>query len=318
MTAKPICAFDVFPDQPPVEVASSDPLPDQGATYRWLHFDLNDPGFKAWARRTLPVVAASALTQEETRPRCAAVESGLILNLRGVNQNPGADAEDMVSLRMWVSPGLVVSARMRKVWAIDDIRLAAVNGQAPSTQEEFLARVAHGLSNRIEAVSVGLVDETDILEEHVFDGVQDTAVRLASLRQAVIKLRRFLRPQSDALHELAQGAIWPLEPATQALLWETQNRAKRTIEELDSMFDRLMALQDHLDVQTATALGRNSYVLSVVAAIFLPLGFLTGLFGINVGGMPLMQSPWGFAIIAVASVLIGCALYGVFRWLKWL
>ena len=64
--------------------------------------------------------------------------------------------------------------------------------------------------------------------------------------------------------------------------------------------------------------GRNTYVLSIIAAVFLPLGFLTGLFGINVGGMPLIESDAGFAIIAGGCVAIGTLVLVVFRHLRWL
>ena len=90
------------------------------------------------------------------------------------------------------------------------------------------------------------------------------------------------------------------------------------VEALDAGRERLTALQDHIEAAQASALGRNSYVLSVVAAIFLPLGFLTGLFGINVGGMPLVENPWGFWSVSLASALIGVGLFVLFRRMKWL
>jgi zinc transporter len=92
----------------------------------------------------------------------------------------------------------------------------------------------------------------------------------------------------------------------------------RIVEELDASYDRLGVLQDHLDGQIAERQNAASYVLSVVAAIFLPLGFLTGLFGVNVGGMPGMNSSIAFAILCISMVAIGALLWYLFRRIKWL
>jgi zinc transporter len=78
-----------------------------------------------------------------------------------------------------------------------------------------------------------------------------------------------------------------------------------------------MSLRAHVDSIHAARIGRNGYVLSVVAAIFLPLGFLTGLFGVNLGGIPGSSSPTGFFLLSVALVLIGIALWAVLRWRRW-
>ena len=46
------------------------------------------------------------------------------------------------------------------------------------------------------------------------------------------------------------------------------------------------------------------YVLSIVAAMFLPLGFLTGLVGINLGGIPGSESPLGFLVFSLLMIMI--------------
>ena len=58
-------------------------------------------------------------------------------------------------------------------------------------------------------------------------------------------------------------------------------------------------------------------LLSVVAAVFLPLGFLTGLFGINVGGIPLADSPWGFWEVSIALLAVVLIQLAIFRWRRW-
>ena len=313
----PIAAFDI--DGAHVAPATGDVLDlDVKSGYCWLHLDLNDPELKVWAKRHLPEIAARALMQTETRPRCERLADGLILNLRGVNLNPGSDPEDMVSLRMWVTRNAVVSGRKRKVWAVDAISQSAAAGIAPATVGRFLAEIIYGLTTRIETVSIALQDETDALEEAVLEGRKLPSGQLGNLRQAVIKMRRFVNPQREAIAALAAMDNWIIAPDELALLRESSNRTRRIVEELDANRDRLAALQEHIDADRAHALGRNSYILSVVAAIFLPLGFLTGLFGVNVGGMPGVGSPIAFWLLTVASLTSGVALYVIFKYSKWL
>ena len=320
LALKPICVFDIDGDghSVPIDVSWPTTSINKGVVYRWLHFDVADPALEKWMKEFLPTSAQRALRQAETRPRCDYIDGGLLLNLRGVNLNPGADADDMVSLRLWVSDGLIVSARRRKIWAMDEIRQQMEQGTGPGSVGLFLAALTFGLIKRIEGVSVELEEDADAVEEDALTRPQNISAKVAQCRQSVIKLRRFIRPQKEALIELANQKGFPLEKRVVVMLRETANKTTRTVEALDATHDRLSATQDHLDILHASALGRNSYVLSVVAAIFLPLGFLTGLFGINVGGMPGTESSMGFWLVTGGSVVIGAALFVVFRFAKWL
>jgi zinc transporter len=317
---QPICAFDINCDGLAAPAADKQCWPAAGdqISYRWIHLDLADPAVNDWVRHQLPDIAASALLQSETRPRCDALGDGMILNLRGVNLNPKASPEDMVSLRLWVTRSCIISARIRKVWAIDTIREGALSGKAPATVGAFLAELTHGLSKRIEAVSLELEDQTDNLEEVALDRSKVPPETVAALRQTVIKMRRFLNPQREALDALANWSGPLIEENTLVLIRETCNRSRRSVEALYATRERLAVIQDHIDAGYAQALTRNGYLLSVVAAIFLPLGFLMGLFGVNIGGMPGIDAPHAFWILSVASVVTGIGLYLVFKLSKWL
>ena len=165
----PLAAFDVGDGS---SAPADEPWPsaEGPADYRWLHLNLDDAQLPDWAEGQLPHIAAQALLQSETRPRCERYGDGLILNLRGVNLNERSDPEDMVSLRMWVTEKTIVSARKRKIWAMDDIRAKAEQGRAPKNVAQFLVDLTQGLTARIETVSLDLEDQTDALEEAVWDG----------------------------------------------------------------------------------------------------------------------------------------------------
>ena len=92
----------------------------------------------------------------------------------------------------------------------------------------------------------------------------------------------------------------------------------RHLEDLDAIRERAAVTQEELQSRLAEQQNIRMYVLSIVAAIFLPLGFLTGLLGINVGGIPGSDNPSAFVIfvLILASLLALQVLY--FRKKKWL
>jgi len=223
----------------------------------------------------------------------------------------------MVALRLWVTPSLLVTVRRRRIFAVDDLRRAIEGGNAPPNPAEFLIRLADGLIERIEEVSVALSEATDDYEDRVYDGGSRVLPDLAAMRRKTIKLRRHVGPLTDALTSLPQMKT-PIFPKTSASrLREIANRAVRSVEELAEVRERLTALADFIDLSHASRQNRNGYTLSVIASIFLPLSLLTGLFGVNVAGMPGMGSPDAFWILTAATVVIGVVLYAALRWSRW-
>ncbi|TMM52795.1 zinc transporter ZntB [Sulfitobacter sabulilitoris] len=312
----PICVFDIYPDGSttvPEDTALTGP-----GVYRWWHYDLSEPSLRDWAYASLPDIPAGALMQPETRPRCDRFDDGLILNLRGINLNVGQPADQMVSVRMWVSQGVVITVRMRRVFAIDDIRRAAEKNKAPPTVAAFLDTLIIRLTDRVQEKVLEIARITEDFELDLEDASTPPPADLPETRRSVIRLLRYLEPQSDALIRLAAIDL-PLIPEQDALrLRELANRTILVVEELDSLRHRMSAVQDAHETASNTRLARNGYVLSVVAAIFLPLGFLTGLFGVNIAGMPGTDWPLAFAVLCISMVVLAAVLLGVMRWLRWL
>ena len=73
-------------------------------------------------------------------------------------------------------------------------------------------------------------------------------------------------------------------------------------------------LQEEVAAAVSEATGRSLFMLTVMTVLALPINILAGLFGMNVGGVPLAQDPYGFWIIAVLIlVFAGCAAGWVSR-----
>ncbi|MDE4174336.1 CorA family divalent cation transporter [Phaeobacter sp. PT47_59] len=308
----PICAYDLWPDGNCRK--APDLKPTGRGSLRWLHFDLGDPELAGWIAEHLPPIPGRALTEQETRPRCDALGDGLILNLRGVNLNSGAAAAEMVSLRMWVTPKTIITVRKRKVFALDDIRQGCANGTGPGTVGRFLDQLIHGLALRARDVVLDLTAATETLEEQIDEGNLPADDALKTPRRDVLKLHRYMEPQRVALTRLQQLGDRIMTPEEQTDLREAVNLVTLSDEALTSLNHRLAVIQDHTDAELARKMSRNSYILSIVAAVFLPLGFVTGLFGVNVAGMPGLETPLAFAILCLALVALSAAMIVVLRW----
>lgn len=287
----------------------------------WLHFDVSDRGACRWleTQSGVPVEAIDALLAGETRPRSAVTESGLLIVLRGVNTNPGDDPEDMVSVRLWVDADRVISSRRRRLLSVVDIGDAIAAGNGPRKPGQLLVMLIERLAERIGDFVDSIDERLDAAEDEIGNG--DPTVfrpRLAALRREIASVRRFLAPQRDALDRLNRQPVAVLDGSDAHDLRQEADRITRYLEDLDLARERTIVLQEELLSQIAQQQNSRMYVLSVVAAVFLPLTFVTGLLGMNVGGLPGIESPWGFygsvAIMLVAAV--GLLLY--FRWKKWL
>ncbi|RYH03471.1 zinc transporter ZntB [Salipiger sp. IMCC34102] len=316
-TLSPLCAFDIHADgtaQPATDLRTA---PADGAAYRWLHLDLADPGLAGWTTRNLPPLARRTLLADKTRPRMDMGEGGLSVTLRGVNLNDGEETADMVSLRIWIAEALIVTVRRQRVFAVEELRAQVGADDAPHSPGHMLARITEGLVKRLEQIAFEREDLADDMEDAVYDEDRAPGSDLAPLRREVIKLRRHVAPLSEALMQLAKSDTPLIKPDLRARMRDTASRARWALEELLEVHERLEAMADHLDAIHDARLERNSYRLSVVAAIFLPISFLTGLFGVNVGGMPGIDSPHAFAILCVGMGVVAVASYVVMRLLRW-
>ncbi|MEX2642298.1 MAG: zinc transporter ZntB [Acetobacterales bacterium] len=300
-------------------IARSWPGGDAGVL--WIHLNRDGPRTRQWLRSEsgLDPLICDALLADTTRPRCTRIGDGLLLNLRGVNLNPGADPEDMVTIRMWAEAGRIVSVRLRNVMAINDIRERLESGRGPASAADFVVDLTTRLVERMDPVIGGLDDQVDEMEEVVAAGAQPgLRAKLTDLRRTAITLRRYVAPQREATNRLLMEEVDWIDPRNRSRLREAADRVIRYIEDLDAARERAAVVQEELSARIAEQMNRNTYVLSIVAGIFLPLGLLTGLLGINVGGMPGTDWGWAFAVVCVLlAALTGLEVW-LFRRLKWI
>ncbi len=287
----------------------------------WVHMDANNPGTRKWLEQEvsyLDHIVLNALLAEETRPRIMEFDKGILMILRGVNLNEDAKPEDMVSVRVWIDANRIITVRKRKLKAVQDIRALLEEGKGPKDSGDFLCMLTGRLFERMEPILTDLDEQTDDIEERVMEDPDiNERQDIINIRKEAITLRRYIAPQRDVMMHLRTSDIKWLEQTHKRHIQEGLDRVTRYVEDLDMVRERAQIIKDELANALSDRLNKNMYVLSVIAAIFLPLGFLTGLLGINVGGIPGADNDTAFYIFCSILFTLVAMQIVIFKKLKW-
>ncbi|MFS2159240.1 zinc transporter ZntB [Pseudomonas sp. Pseusp122] len=288
----------------------------------WLHWDRSHPQTHTWLRGAsgLSEFACDLLLEENTRPRMLSLpDEELLLFLRGVNLNPGAEPEDMVSVRIFAAAQRVISLRLRPLRATDELIEKFNEGKGPKTASELILYLAQYLTDKVQALVSDLTESIDDEEERIDadERYEPDHGKMLHIRRRAAGLRRFLAPQRDIYGQLTRCKL-PWFVADDGDYWnELNNSLTRYLEELELTRERVGLVLESEDRRLSERMSRTMYRFGVVTGIFLPMSFLTGLLGINVGGIPGSGSPYGFLVACLMMVAVALGQWWLFRKLRW-
>lgn len=313
------CTAILVGDGPVRCIAAEEAAVYAGPGFIWVHLESNDPAERsAFLGSDIPDVAANALIATETRPRCDRIGDGAIVNLRGPAVEGVEETDRLLSIRMWV--------RRAKVNSVTRFPLAAtavVVKQMEAGQildpGDLVAAFARTISKQLDPQVAALGDLLDECET----GLEPRQVwRLRSViakaRSEAIAYRRFVAPDRDALLTLAQLDFDWLADEDRLHIREAADRFARMAEELEAVRERAALLHEQITDMRSEQIDQRSLYISVVAFIFLPLTFITGLLGMNVEGIPYADTHWAFWGIVAFCVIVGAVVLGWFRYRHWL
>jgi zinc transporter len=289
----------------------------------WLNLDYSAKDSEEWLRErsNIDPLALAALVDPDPRPRAVAHGEDLLLVVRGINLNAGAAPENMISVRAWIEPRRIVTLRHRVSTSLKSIVADLEAARGPRNAGDFVALfIERNLEHVVTRVDV-LGDEIAACEDKAVGPDAGTpGARLGELRailadhrRRAIALRRFLGPQREALGKLgAIGLPW-LDPLHRARMTEAADRMTRTVEELDAARDRAAVTQEELASRSAELTNQRLYLLAIITAVFLPLGFVCSLLAV-----PLARDDWSFwTLCSALAVFVGVQLW-LFRKRGWL
>lgn len=305
-------AWRVSTDGHAEEVAVKGAL-DCGAPFVWVHLASNAEQAQAWLRDEagLPPFIVDALTAAETRPRADKLTDSAFVNLRGRTDEQIDGSDMLASIRIWAAKGRVVTVSRKHLVVLEEV-VSQMRAGTLRDPGDLISAFATEITEDLDPVVGDLGDWLDDCEqtmaaEHIFELRRG----VTKVRSEAINYRRFLAPQRAALEKLATLPGDWLAEDDRAHLAAAADRAARMAEEVEAIRERAALMHEALTDLRAEQLDQRGLVIAVVAMIFLPLTFITGLYGMNVEGLPYAKEPWVFdAIMGVCTLIAaGTVIY---------
>lgn len=305
--------------------ASEIPLkeaPQHHAALVWVHLCVSNEHARQWLgdEAKLPDYVIDALTAAETRPRCDMMGTAAFINLRGLaseEEDGTVLGEPLASVRIYAVEGCVYSVTRRTMKALDTVK-DAVARSAIADPGDLIAEFATAITEELDPVVADLGDSLDECEAEIeANRAFELRRRVTRTRVEAIGYRRFLFPQRTALEKLAALPLGWLHDDDRQHLISAADRAARMAEEVDAIRERSGLMHETLTDLRAELIDQRSLVIAIAAMVFLPLTFLTGLYGMNVHGLWFADQPWAFDAIVGLCAAIAIGVTGYFIKQHW-
>lgn len=295
------------------------PLPAQQVM--WLHLNRTGAELPVWLKHTLclPQPTAELLVSDNTRPRAFREGEALVATLRDLNFNPGAEPEDMISMQLWSDGRRVVTLRRDPQQSPIELCAMLDRGEGPRDASAIITQIAELMIDHLSGAVIDINDAIDALEaNHPALPMAMRVTRIADIRRDCLALQRHISPQHEALQHIAHDAPAWFEDHDRREIAESIARLRRNLDDINISKESAVVLQDELRAQAQAVSQDATYKLGVMAGVFLPLTFFTGLLGINVAGIPGADHPMAFQVVIGLCVLITAIIIAIFHARRWL
>jgi zinc transporter len=285
----------------------------QGPQWIDLTFDDADPArdknIDRWLceKVGLCVETIEILRSRSKRNRRVVVPEGIYLRFCYMTLSPISEsADELTEVGILITPERIITARRGHVAELDELWKALNTERAPVDRAwHVLALLVLRIAARIEENLDGVAGQVDELEDRAFEDVSDLPIDdLGQIRRQLIRDRRYITMLARVVEETVADTEMRLAIKSGQELESAANELTRQARTLDFFLERTNLIQDQIESELADRMNRATYRLGVVATVFLPLGFLTGLLGINVAGVPGDHYPGAFWLVCAVLFVI--------------
>jgi magnesium transporter len=267
-----------------------------------------------------PLLLEDILNSEQ-RPKIEQANGTVYIILKAVNWHEEAAHTHVEQVSLVIGPTYVLSflERPSDLFAPVRRRLREGNGRIRQMGADYLAyslldTIVDNYFLTLEQIS----EQIEEIEDGIIENPTPEAVQtIHELRRDLLYLRKAIWPLREVISSLYRGEYTQFRPETLPYLRDIYEHVIQIIDTIETCRDIVSGL---LDMYLSTVSNRMNEVmklLTIIATIFIPLTFITSLYGMNFDYMPELHWPMGYPLVWLTILLIGIALGLYFKRKGW-
>ncbi len=296
-----------------------------GTSPIWVDLDITNEAESALLHDVFDFhpVSIDEAKNPETRVKVEEFEKYLFVIVRTVafQDNTEDDPYDLatVNLACFLGEKFLVTARCERTSTLDGV--LAMAATKPYLLAGGPARLLHLVLNEAVDEFFPILDRIeeflDELEERVFGNYDQASLRdIFSVKRLVLTLRRHLAPERDVFTILANRPNAFVTPDAQRYFRDSYDKVLRINDALETYRELLSNTLESYLMQISNRLGGITKTLSTVATISVPFVVVSGMWGMNLQGLPFAEKAHGFWTLFVIQLALGVLLLLGLRWRK--
>ncbi|NEW08212.1 magnesium/cobalt transporter CorA [Paenibacillus sp. SYP-B3998] len=256
------------------------------------------------------------LSEEEQRPKIEIYDSHYFIVINSIR----FDDEEIFlrALNIFLGKHVIITVTRQKINELRALKPFLWEEEV-NTADRFLYHLVDLVVDNYVAVGDRIEAKIEKLEEDILMATKKTHLNeIIGLRSEILWLKKVLVPQRDVIGTLGKKDLRLIDNRLQKYFGDIYENAVKIVDTFDTLRDLMGNLREAYQSSVANRANEIMRVFTALTTIFMPLTFITGVFGMNFDNILGLHVAHGDEIVLAFMAFLGIAMYWLFKKKEWL
>lgn len=274
-------------------------------------------------RFSLHPLTVEDILNVEQRPKVEEFDGYIYITLKVLNWDSKVTEFTVKQISLVLGSNFILTFQELDTTLFDAIRKRiqeSPNQRLRQQGSDYLAyRLIDAIVDQYFIVLEALGDQIEVLEDRIITApTPQNARTIYKLKRQMLMLRKAIWPMREALSHLLYAEDTLISKFTHLYLRDVYDHTVQAIDTIETFRDVLSGMLDMYLSSLTIRMNEIMKTLTIITTIFIPIAAIAGVYGMNIPGIPLMQSPFGFPVVFSMMTFVAVFMLFYFRKKKWI
>jgi len=288
--------------------------PEDG--FYWIDADVEDLEVLQPIFGMHDLAVEDCLNDEEQRPKMEIYENHYFIVIDSIR----FDNEDIFlrSLNIFLGPHYIITVTKQKINELRTLK-PILWEQEVNRPDQFLYYLVDLVVDNYFLVGDRIDSRIETLEEDILMHTKKSHLNeIIGLRREILWVKKVLGPQREVIFTLNKKELRLIDDQLQKYFRDVYENAIKVSESFDTYRDLMGNLREAYQSSLSSRANEIMRVFTAITTIFMPLTFITGIYGMNFDDIPGLHFKLGAYVLLGIMIVLGFSMFIIFRKKEWL